>query len=299
MDPCERVDPGDIHVLTCLPADASAAHTELAASLVELGQAHLFESWPPAGEQDEEKRQMLAQLAKLEANYPGGLAAYIQSARNLLGQSVRGDNPLQGWSPSVPDDGFDLTPGSDEFARHEERGLAEAAHMAFAVPAGGLGERLGFSGVKFALPSEVSTGSCVLRVYASYILALQRHVERAGGGPCRLPLAVMVSDDTVAGIQRLLDENGYFGLEPSQVWWVVRGCRRARGCGSNGFVGGSGDAAQAGEGRRAGRQRGAARAQGRVRGRHQAARPRRHPLPPPLHRHGAALGGGGADVLDA
>ena len=71
---------------------------------------------------------MLAQLAKLEANYPGGLAAYIQSARNLLGQSVRGENPLQGWSPSVPKDGFDLAPGSYEFGRHEERGLAEAAH---------------------------------------------------------------------------------------------------------------------------------------------------------------------------
>ena len=163
--PRSIMDPGDIHVMTCLPADASAAHTELAAALVELGQAHLFKSWPPAGERDEEKRQMLAQLAKLEANYPGGLAAYIQSARNLLGQSVRGENPLQGWSPSVPEDGFDLTPGSDEFARYEERGLAEARHMAFAVPAGGLGERLGFSGVKFALPAEISTGATVLQVY--------------------------------------------------------------------------------------------------------------------------------------
>ena len=160
---------------------------------------------------------MLAQLAKLEANYPGGLAAYIQSARNLLGQSVRGENPLQGWSPSVPDDGFDLTPGSDEFARHEERGLAEAAHMAFAVPAGGLGERLGFSGVKFALPAEISTGATVLQVYVDYILAVQRHAEAKGGGRCRLPLAIMVSDDTAAGIQRLLEANDHFGLEPAQV----------------------------------------------------------------------------------
>jgi len=201
-----------------LPADCSDEHRRLAVRLSgELGQAHLFEAWPPAGQRDADKTQLLAQLATLEANYPGGLAAYIGSARALLGQAVRGENALEGWTPSVPDDGVDLQPGSPEFAAFEERGLAEAAHLAFAVPAGGLGERLGFSGVKFALPSEVSTGSCVLRVYASYILALQRHVERAGGGPCRLPLAVMVSDDTVAGIQRLLDENGYFGLEPSQV----------------------------------------------------------------------------------
>ena len=160
---------------------------------------------------------MLAQLAKLEANYPGGLPAYIRSARNLLGQSVRGENPLEGWSPSVPDDGFDLRPGSDEFEKYEERGLAEAAHMAFAVPAGGLGERLGFSGVKFALPAEISTGSTVLQVYISYILALQRHAEAKSGERCRLPLAIMVSDDTAEGIQRLLELNGHFGLEPAQV----------------------------------------------------------------------------------
>jgi UDP-sugar pyrophosphorylase len=200
-----------------LPADATEAQRKLVASLTDLGQAHLFDQWPPAGQEDTEKQQMLDQLTKLEANYPGGLAAYIRSARNLLGQSVRGENPLQGWSPSVPDDGFDLAPGTAEFAAFEERGLAEAAHLAFAVPAGGLGERLGFSGVKFALPSEVSTGSSVLQVYVSYILAVQRHVERQGGGPCRLPLAIMVSDDTAVGIQQLLDANAYFGLEPAQV----------------------------------------------------------------------------------
>ena len=38
--------------------------------------------------------------------------------------------------------------------------------VAFVVPAGGLGERLGFHGVKFALPSEISTGASVLRVCA-------------------------------------------------------------------------------------------------------------------------------------
>ena len=55
-------------------------------------------------------------------------------------------------------------------------GLAEAAGLAFVLPAGGLGERLGFSGVKLALPSEIASGASVLAVYAGHILALQRLV---------------------------------------------------------------------------------------------------------------------------
>jgi len=43
-------------------------------------------------------------------------------------------------------------------------------------------------------------------------------VERNNGGkPCRLPLAIMVSDDTAVGIHKLLDDNSYFGLEKAQV----------------------------------------------------------------------------------
>ena len=57
----------------------------------------------------------------------------------------------------------------------------------------------------------------MLQVYVAYILAVQAHAEAQGGGRCRLPLAIMVSDDTAEGIQRLLDANDHFGLEPAQV----------------------------------------------------------------------------------
>ena len=41
----------------------------------------------------------------LDANYPGGLASYIQTARSLLALAQRGENPLAalaGWVPAVP-----------------------------------------------------------------------------------------------------------------------------------------------------------------------------------------------------
>jgi hypothetical protein len=90
----------------------------------------------------------------------------VASARRLLSESQRGENPLSGWVPSVPKDGYDLAPGTIEYDRFERAGMALAGQVGYVVPAGGLGERLGFHGVKFSLPSEVSTGANVLAVCA-------------------------------------------------------------------------------------------------------------------------------------
>ena len=54
----------------------------------------------------------------------------------------------------------------ESVVRNELAGLAQAGKLGYVVPAGGLGERLGYHGVKFALPSEISTGASVLRVCA-------------------------------------------------------------------------------------------------------------------------------------
>ena len=195
----------------------------------EYGQAHILAAWPPAGVEDEQKAACLAQCRQLDASYPGGIAAYVASARKLLGQSQRGENPLGGWAPSVPEDGFDLAPGSEAYEKYERAGLAQAGKLGYVVPAGGLGERLGYHGVKFALPSEISSGASVLRVYADYMLAAQRASEEGGAAGVVAdeaatspssrspPLAIMVSDDTESGIRAMLEANKYFGLGKANV----------------------------------------------------------------------------------
>eukprot|EP00955_Chlamydomonas_euryale_P011223 121202-Chlamydomonas_euryale.AAC.4 len=50
---------------------------------------------------------------------------------------------------------------------------SQAAHAAFVLVAGGLGERLGYSGIKVALPVECATDTCFLQLYCQFILALQ------------------------------------------------------------------------------------------------------------------------------
>ncbi|KAK4481326.1 hypothetical protein RD792_012211 [Penstemon davidsonii] len=191
---------------------------QLAKMLLEMNQSHLFEHWPELGVNDDDKLAFFDQVARLDASYPGGLASYIKTARELLADSKSGKNPFDGFSPSVPS-GEVLTFGDDKFIQYEEAGVREARKAAFVLVAGGLGERLGYNGIKVALPQESTTGTCFLQHYIESILALQETSCRLaqGEGPTEIPLAIMTSDDTYLRTIELLESNAYFGMKPTQV----------------------------------------------------------------------------------
>ncbi|KAJ7524654.1 hypothetical protein O6H91_17G014900 [Diphasiastrum complanatum] len=150
----------------------SPAQKELAHMLVEQNQKHLFAHWPELGVEDYRKVDFFNQVEKLNVSYPGGLKAYISNARKLLADSKAGKNPFEGYTPLVPA-GESLTYGDEKFINFEEAGLKEACKAAFVLVAGGLGERLGYNGIKVALPSEITTRTCFLHLYIESILALQ------------------------------------------------------------------------------------------------------------------------------
>ncbi|KAI5003456.1 hypothetical protein ZWY2020_030616 [Hordeum vulgare] len=82
----------------------------------------------------------------------------------------------------------------------------------------GLGERLGYKGIKVALPRETTTGKCFLQHYIESILSLQEaSCKMEGECHTKIPFAIMTSDDTNALTIKLLESNSYFGMEPSQV----------------------------------------------------------------------------------
>ncbi|KAB1203134.1 UDP-sugar pyrophosphorylase [Morella rubra] len=124
----------------------SPEQTELANVLLEMGQSHLFEHWAEPAVDDEEKKRFFEQMARLNSSYPGGLASYIKTARELLADSKAGKNPFDGFTPSVPK-GEVLTFGDENFINFEEAGIREARKAAFVLVAGGLGERL--SGIQW------------------------------------------------------------------------------------------------------------------------------------------------------
>ena len=90
--------------------------------------------------------------------------------------------------------------------------------------AGGLGERLGYTGLKVALPTETVSGKSYLAHYIETILNYQDHARRATDNPSlELPLAIMTSEDTDARTRELLRENNNFGMAEGQVTLLKQG----------------------------------------------------------------------------
>lgn len=189
---------------------------QLGQMLLDLGQRHLFDHWAPPGQDDDKKHAFFRQIKKVHESYPieGGLRAYIERARNLLTQSKEGVNPLEGWTPNVPR-GESLDPGSDRYAELERLGADDVGKCGFVLVAGGLGERLGYSGVKIELPSQTITNMSYIELFIQQILTFQNRYQQ--GSQRKLPLAIMVSDDTIDGTLKLLRENDYFGMDEEQI----------------------------------------------------------------------------------
>lgn len=199
------------------------------------GQEHIFAAWPsapssasapssspsassPSSGEAARARGVVAQLKRLDKAYPGGVRAYVERARELLRDSAAGTNPFDGFTPEVPR-GETIDPAStDELDGMEREGVREAARAAFVLVAGGLGERLGYDGIKVALPSETATGLCFLGLYAARILALQSRARaETGDASLVIPFVIMTSGDTHEKTVALLRENGSFGLADGQV----------------------------------------------------------------------------------
>lgn len=91
-----------------------------------------------------------------------------------------------------------------------------AGQIGFVLVAGGLGERLGFSGIKIALPSETTTGRSYIELYVRSILAIQSEARARLKDPdFESRFAVMTSGDTHAKTVALFEANNNFGLSSS------------------------------------------------------------------------------------
>lgn len=183
--------------------------------LLDANQGHIFKAWGTGRDRVEEKKALVSQLHHLNDNYSGGLLQYVKNAKILLEESRKGSNPLDGYVPKVPS-GERLDFGGDAFRHFEKKGVSEAGMCAFVLVAGGLGERLGYSGIKLGLPVEMNSGMCFLHLYVESILALQEKARKSDPER-RLPLAIMTSEDTHDRTEALLKENSYFGMQPDQV----------------------------------------------------------------------------------
>ena len=216
----QNVSAGGLHGnASVLSADEMA----FATLLVEAGQVHLFEKWPAPNEKDAEKKALIQQIRESDKKYGGGVVQYIKNARKLLADSKAGVDPFAGYSPTIPM-GETLTSHTAEWATAEKMGLDAMADCCFMLVAGGLGERLGYNGIKVGLPTETATGRCYLQFYIEHILAYQASARKAkGDDSITLPLAIMTSADTDTPTKALLAANGNFGMAEGQVTLLMQG----------------------------------------------------------------------------
>jgi UDP-sugar pyrophosphorylase len=197
----------DITILT-----HNEAEQRLIQTLLDAGQEHLFADWDEPGTNDDAKAAFLATLSRVDTSYPGGLTGYISNARKLLAEAKEGNNPFEGFVPEQPDK-VDLTEFNDAYDRYEALGKAHFDKTAFVLVAGGLGERLGYSGIKLDIPIEVTETTPYLQHYASNLLAMEARMET----PRPVPMVIMVSEDTDAKTRASFEANNWFGLKKEQV----------------------------------------------------------------------------------
>ncbi len=149
----------------------------------------------------------------------------MSKARALLKESADGMNPFEDYEAMVPEgetlsyDGH----GTMRFSEAERLGVQGMGDIVVVLVAGGLGERLGYSGIKLSLETNLCTNKSYLEVYIKYIEAMQ-YLARAETGrvDIKIPLVIMTSGDTDQLTRQLLQENDNFGMDEDMVSIVMQ-----------------------------------------------------------------------------
>lgn len=81
----------------------------------------------------------------------------------------------------------------EQIAHYEKIGMKEIEKTAFVLVAGGLGERLGYPGIKISIQFDLLARKTFIQYYIEYILAFQNKFCSKG---TRIPLLIMTSGDT-------------------------------------------------------------------------------------------------------
>ncbi|MEM6885472.1 MAG: UTP--glucose-1-phosphate uridylyltransferase [Verrucomicrobiota bacterium] len=200
----------DHDIATAITSDTK--RQKLILSLLNANQRHLFTDQDLSEMDEAQKDTFLAVLERLNESYPGGLIGYIDNSRTLLSEAKIGSNPFEGFSPHQPNQ-IDLTQFNAKYDQYEASGKEHFDKTAIVLVAGGLGERLGYSGIKLDIPVEVTETTSYLAHYASCLKAMEARMKN----PKPVPFIIMTSEDTNTQTMVSLESNGYFGLLPDQV----------------------------------------------------------------------------------
>ncbi|MBV9079719.1 MAG: hypothetical protein JO102_01220, partial [Elusimicrobia bacterium] len=175
--------------------------------LLDLHQYQLFQGFDLPGTNDARKQEFLNQLVTLDSYYPGGLKAYRAKVQQLVAESKANVNPLEGKKLKAPK-GEELTgPADARFKELENIGLKNANKVAYALPAGGKGERLGVKdGIKPAVPLDLATERPYMQEFVETIVSIQQKSNELNRENIPAALTIMASPDNRDQMVALVSE---------------------------------------------------------------------------------------------
>lgn len=170
------------------------------AKLKEMGQEQILQCWNLLSTREQE--DLLLQIDQLDVQ------TYFTQRR-----SINSDNqPEQNLTPFKD---YHLS-GSEEDLAVGKQLIAEGK-VGCLIAAGGQGSRLGYDGPKGKFPATLVKKKSLFQLFAEKVLAASIQADR------QLPLAIMTSSVNHEETVSFFEQNGFFGLEPAQVFFFSQG----------------------------------------------------------------------------
>ena len=142
--------------------------------LKELNQDHIIEKYKSSSK--EEQKEFLIQFNKLDKACRGGFKGYLNRAKILLEESKNKVNHFSDTTIEIPDDIPHIDIYTPEFFELDQLGFNQLKDTVFCLVAGGLGERLGYTGIKIGLQNDLITLRTYIEVYTDFIKAYENRV---------------------------------------------------------------------------------------------------------------------------
>ena len=183
----------------------------------ELGQEEIVSKLKEVSE--EEQREFVNQVNELDKACRGGIKDYIKRAKVLLTNSAKKMNSFHDYKIEVPYDIPHIKVGDEEFYELEKLGFNELKNSVFVLVAGGLGERLGYNGIKIGLQTELLTLRPYIELYIESIKAYEDRVRKVENvsSDWYIPFCIMTSGDTHDKTKAFLEKNSNFGMKKDQI----------------------------------------------------------------------------------
>ena len=187
--------------------------------LHELNQDHIIAKYNSAT--PEEKNNFIIQFNELDKVCRGGIKDYLQRAKILLEASKNKVNNFSDTTIEIPDDIPHIEIGTDEFFELDQLGFNQLKDTVFVLVAGGLGERLGYTGIKIGLQNDLITLRTYIEVYTDFIKAYEDRVRKKEKEKIDkdwyIPFCIMTSGDTHDETISLLKTHNDYGMRPGQI----------------------------------------------------------------------------------